>query len=155
MAENRFAQGAFAPKAADEPTFLLATRDPADDDADDGGGCPALGSEAEADAYWAGVADGIRTVGGPVPPRLAARAAKEQLLDDQILSQRGRGTMRSMVEGPHHRRLERMDQHAGQALGEFGVGHPVDRDADRDLERAHLLASFNEMGALVSGTARF
>lgn len=37
--------------------------------------------EAEADAYWQGVADGIRQLGGSVPPRLAARAAPDGLLN--------------------------------------------------------------------------
>jgi hypothetical protein len=38
-------------------------------------------TEAEEDAYWAGVADGIRHAGGTPPPRLAARAASARLLE--------------------------------------------------------------------------
>jgi hypothetical protein len=95
MAENRFAHGASARAAADEHAPLLpnpnseaapAGTEPTPAQAEDE---HAFASQAEEESYWAGVADGIRQTGGTPPPRLAARAAKEQLLvqvhGDQIL----------------------------------------------------------------------
>ena len=79
-----FAHGASTPGAVDDYAPLLPNHAP--------GAAPpgqgeedehAFASEAEEDAYWAGVVDGIRNGGGTVPPRLAARAAKERLLVEQ------------------------------------------------------------------------
>jgi hypothetical protein len=78
MKQNRFAQSAFTRGAADgQPPPSL----------DPGAAGPAVAedpfafaTEAEETAYWQGVADGIRNGGGTVPPRLAARAAGQQLL---------------------------------------------------------------------------
>jgi hypothetical protein len=79
MEQNRFAHGAFAPAAADEHAGLhpISNPDSAEPDSPH-----AFATLAEEDAYWAGVADGIRNAGGTVPPRLAARAAGQRLLVD-------------------------------------------------------------------------
>lgn len=74
MAENRFAhEDALSPEAAaDEPasSLNLGPADPPDDPER----AFEFATEAESDAYFAGLCDGIRQTGGIVPPRLAARA---------------------------------------------------------------------------------
>lgn len=81
MEQNRFAHGAFAPGVLVDDAPLLpnaaleAAPPPGGDDTEH-----AFASEEEETGYWQGVADGIRQSGGKVPPRLAARAAKGQLL---------------------------------------------------------------------------
>ena len=85
MEQNRLAHGAFAGGAGDDYAPLLPNHAPGPTPPDAPPDEPdeaehAFASEAEEDAYWAGVVDGIHNGGGKVPPRLAARAAKEQLL---------------------------------------------------------------------------
>lgn len=96
MDQNQIAHGAFTPEAAtDEPASPFHSNEterrplpPRD------GEEFAFATQAEADAYWAGVADGIRNQGGIPTPRLASRArdhypelvaTEEQLRDRDIL----------------------------------------------------------------------
>lgn len=86
MTENRFAHDcALAPEAAtDEPvSFSNPANQPLLERVLEGSARPLaprdidafeFASEQEEAAYWAGVADGIRNVGGTPAPRLAARA---------------------------------------------------------------------------------
>jgi len=91
MTENRFAHGASAGAAGDDFAPLLfhpgtaAPQPAAEAEPDE----HAFASDEEEDAYWAGVADGIRHGGGTVPPRLAARAAGQQLLVEAVGEEQG------------------------------------------------------------------
>lgn len=80
MEQNQPAHGASAGAASDSYAPLLPNQAAAAQAAEPEQDEHAFASEAEEDAYWAGVADGIRHGGDKVPPRLAARAAKQQLL---------------------------------------------------------------------------
>lgn len=107
MDQNHIAPSAFAPEAAaDEPASSFHSNpaaaaanpvDPALSEPKATAGQPEgfeFASEAEANAYWAGVSDGLRNGGGIPAPRLAARArdaypelvaTADQLRDRDIL----------------------------------------------------------------------
>jgi hypothetical protein len=76
MTEDRFAHSpALRPEAAtDEPAFHLTYRPRPGDPAYDPDRDFEFATEAESDAYMAGLCDGIRQGGGVVTPRLEARA---------------------------------------------------------------------------------
>ena len=80
MDQNHIAPSAFAPEAAaDEPASPIhpsqaaAAADPIDPALSEAEGFE-FATEAEANAYWAGVSDGLRNGGNIPAPRLAARA---------------------------------------------------------------------------------
>ncbi len=108
MDQNQNAHGASAADGSHEPSALphlpgISQAAPPDTAAppDD----PDFTTDEQADAYWQGVADGIRQVGGIVPSRLAARAAPGGLLvpmhDSQILPGTGRWQTEGLTEGAH------------------------------------------------------
>mgnify|MGYP001019218566 CR=1 FL=1 len=86
MDQNQPAHGASAAAGSHEPAALPHlpraswTAPPGAPADNPPGGDPDFVTEEQANAYWQGVADGIRQVGGIVPPRLAARAAPGNLL---------------------------------------------------------------------------